>query len=95
MKTDLAWSSVFDAQTLRSVPQNFSMTAINPEWAWGAGTGTGIKVAVIDGGIDAAHPALGGTVAGYVSITEGSVCGSAYYRNRYQGLIPTSRLNPL
>ncbi len=71
MKTDLAWSSVFEAKNLRSVPQNFPTTAINPQWAWGASTGAGVRVAVIDGGVDATHPAVGGNVAGYVSITEG------------------------
>jgi len=46
------------------------MDDITPEWAWGGSTGQGVKVAVIDSGIDASHPAVGG-VSGYVDITDG------------------------
>ncbi len=31
---------------------------LTPEWAWGGATGTGVRVAVIDSGIEANHPAL-------------------------------------
>jgi subtilisin family serine protease len=41
---------------------------ITPEWAWGDGTGAGVKVAVIDSGVDE-HPDVG-PVNGYVYITE-------------------------
>jgi subtilisin family serine protease len=41
---------------------------ITPEWAWGGATGHGVKVAVIDSGIEAAHPAVGGRVMGYMRI---------------------------
>ena len=40
---------------------------ITPEWAWGGSTGAGVKVAVVDSGVDAAHPAVGG-VAGSAAI---------------------------
>ena len=33
---------------------------IDKDWAWGGVTGTGIAVAVVDSGVDAAHPAVGG-----------------------------------
>jgi subtilisin family serine protease len=65
-----AWSSAFapDAlQTLEPVPHIDEITA---QWAWGDGRGAGVKVAVIDSGIDAAHPALGGTVQGYAEIVD-------------------------
>jgi subtilisin len=32
---------------------------IDKEWAWGGATGAGITVAVVDSGVDAAHPAVG------------------------------------
>jgi subtilisin family serine protease len=35
---------------------------IGPEWAWGGSAGAGVRVAVVDSGIDADHPALGGRV---------------------------------
>lgn len=40
------------------------------EWAWGGSNGAGVKVAVIDSGIEAGHPAIEGRVSGYVSISE-------------------------
>ncbi|MFP4498519.1 MAG: S8 family serine peptidase [Vulcanimicrobiota bacterium] len=35
---------------------------ITPEWAWGGATGKGIKIAVIDSGVDVTHPVLGNCV---------------------------------
>jgi subtilisin family serine protease len=32
---------------------------ITKDWAWGGGTGAGVKVAVVDSGIDASHPDVG------------------------------------
>jgi subtilisin family serine protease len=34
----------------------------DPAWAWGGATGNGVRVAIIDSGIDASHPALDGCV---------------------------------
>jgi subtilisin family serine protease len=50
---------------------------ITPDWAWGGSTGSNVKVAVIDSGIDAAHPAIGGAVQGQVAVTE-SAHGPAF-----------------
>jgi subtilisin family serine protease len=53
------------------------MEAIHPleditaDWARGNSTGKGIKVAVLDSGIDASHPAIRGPVNGYVAISKG------------------------
>jgi subtilisin family serine protease len=35
---------------------------LSPAWAWGDSTGAGVRVAVVDSGIDADHPALDGSV---------------------------------
>jgi subtilisin len=38
------------------------------EWAWGGATGEGVRVCVIDSGIDGSHPAVGG-IQGAVHVT--------------------------
>ncbi|MBA2641535.1 MAG: S8 family serine peptidase [Actinobacteria bacterium] len=43
---------------------------ITPEWAWGGSSGAGVKVAVIDSGIDADHPQIGGRISGYIGVAE-------------------------
>ena len=45
------------------LPSAVSLDDLTPEWAWGGSTGAGVRVAVIDSGIDADHPALGDCVA--------------------------------
>lgn len=66
-----AWASQFAPDALQTLSPVPPIDDITPEWAWDGSTGKGIKVAVIDSGIDADHPAIGGKVNGYVSITEG------------------------
>jgi subtilisin len=39
-----------------------SLDDLSPGWAWGGATGKGVRVAVIDSGIEAGHPALEGCV---------------------------------
>lgn len=64
-----AWSSAFASGTLRTVDAIPHVDEITPEWAWGDSTGAGVRVAVIDSGVDAAHPSVG-SVAGYLSVSE-------------------------
>jgi subtilisin family serine protease len=42
---------------------------ITPEWAWEGSTGRGVKIAVIDSGIDYTHPELSGSVRKGVEVT--------------------------
>jgi len=37
---------------------------MTPEWAWGESTGKGVRVCIVDSGIDADHPMLGGMLRG-------------------------------
>ena len=66
-----AWSAQFAPDTIKTLAPVPPLDEITPEWAWGGSTGEGVKVAVIDSGIDAGHPAVGGRVAGHVAITDG------------------------
>lgn len=65
-----AYSTQFAPDRLEALTPLHPVEDITREWAWGGSTGKGVKVAVIDSGIDADHPAVGGGVAGYVSIAE-------------------------
>jgi subtilisin family serine protease len=66
-----AWSEPFVSRSLEHLVLTRPFDQITHEWAWGDATGAGIKVAVIDSGIDATHEAVGGNVRSYVSVQEG------------------------
>lgn len=51
------------------LPAPLDAATITRELAWGDGSGTGVKVAVIDSGVDARHPDVG-HVDGYVAVRE-------------------------
>ena len=66
-----AWSR--DSAAVR-LPAAIQLDELSPEWAFGGATGEGVRVAVIDSGIEADHPALDGCVdteAGVTVATEG------------------------
>lgn len=65
-----AYSTPFHDSRLVTVAAMDPADAITAEWAWGGGRGAGIKVAVIDSGVDASHPDVG-PVQGYVAVSEG------------------------
>lgn len=57
------WSAAFTG--LADVPA-LPLPGSPQDWAWGGATGSGVKVAVVDSGIDGGHDRVGG-VAGYVA----------------------------
>lgn len=61
-----AWSEQFEPSRLRPVTSLGLPAPITKEWAWGGATGAGVKVAVIDSGIDAGHPAVGEVSGGVI-----------------------------
>lgn len=65
-----AYSSAFEPSALQPLPRLGPFEEITPEWAWGGSTGAGVKVAVIDSGIEAGHPGVAGPVNGYVEFHE-------------------------
>jgi subtilisin family serine protease len=52
---------------VRPIP---TLDDLSAEWAWGGSTGARVRVAILDSGITAHHPAVGG-VQGYVAVGEG------------------------
>jgi subtilisin len=63
-----AWSSQFTADALRELTAVGPIGQITREWAWRGSTGRGVRVAVVDSGIEADHPAVHGRVAGAVGV---------------------------
>jgi subtilisin len=64
-----AYSAAFAPHSVTDLTAVSQLENIDAEWAWGGSTGAGVRVAVIDSGIDQ-HPAVG-AVQGYVSFVEG------------------------
>lgn len=63
-----AWSSQFAAEALREVAAVGPIGEISREWAWGGSTGKGVRVAVVDSGIEQDHPAVEGSVCGGIVV---------------------------
>jgi subtilisin len=64
-----AFSTAFEAEQLELLDALEPIEDITPEWAWGGTTGKGVKVAIVDSGVDADHPVIDGRVAGYMAIS--------------------------
>lgn len=62
-----AYSEPFHDQRLGAAPHVALPAAVTRDWAYGDGSGRGVRVAVLDSGIDASHPLVGG-VAEYVAV---------------------------
>ncbi|HWP28177.1 MAG TPA: S8 family serine peptidase [Chloroflexota bacterium] len=65
-----AWTAAFTPEGLAFPTPIPVLDEITPDWAWGGSTGRGVRVAVVDSGIEADHPALGGMVRGGVAVVE-------------------------
>jgi subtilisin len=63
-----AYSQPFLPAAIRELAAHGPLSEITPEWAWGGSTGRGVKVAVVDTGIEHDHEAVGGQVRGGVII---------------------------
>ncbi len=55
-----AWSKEAALLTLPGAPR---LDELSPEWAWGGADGSGVRVAIIDSGIDIGHPLVVDSVA--------------------------------
>ncbi len=63
-----AWSQPFAVGAIRELIGGGPIAEITPEWAWGGSTGRGVRVAIVDSGIEHNHPALGRGVQGGVIV---------------------------
>ena len=63
-----AYSKPFLPAAIRELAASGPLSGIDPEWAWGGSTGQGVRVAVVDTGIEYDHPAVGDSVHGGVIV---------------------------
>ncbi len=63
-----AYSHQFTPEAIRELFSNGPIGDLTPDWAWGGSTGRGVRVAVVDSGIECDHPAVGSQVRGGVLI---------------------------
>jgi subtilisin len=63
-----AWSEAFYPDALKNIAGAGPLGNITRAWAWGNSTGAGVRVAVVDTGIDPDHPAVGQCVRGGVAV---------------------------
>lgn len=76
-----AWSQDFTPDAIQELLLRGPFSSITPEWAWGGSTGKGVRVAVVDSGVEYDHAALGGCVRGGV-IVEYDPRAKNYHRIR-------------
>lgn len=65
-----AWSNAFASDAVAEVTNDLRAIEITTEWAWGKASGRGVKVAVVDSGIDNKHPAIAGRVSQWMAFTK-------------------------
>jgi len=63
-----AWSEPFSTGRRPGLLRDAPFEAIDRPWAFGAGDGAGVRIAIVDSGVEAAHPAVGGRLAASVRI---------------------------
>jgi subtilisin family serine protease len=63
---DLAWSEPFS--NVSGLARRMRLRGISREWAWGGSTGAGVRVGIVDSGLEADHPRLAGRVVQSVAV---------------------------
>ena len=66
-----AWSEPF-VDPRRALRRSLRLRGITREWAWGGSTGEGVRVGIIDSGIENNHPLLRGRVVENVTVEIGA-----------------------
>jgi subtilisin len=65
-----AWSEPFAAPR-RELRRSLRVRGVTREWAWGGATGKGVRVGIIDSGLENSHPQLHGRVVENVTVELG------------------------
>jgi subtilisin family serine protease len=65
-----AWSEPFVGGK-RSLRRSARIRGVTREWAWGGATGAGVRVGIIDSGLENGHPRLAGRVVSNVAVEMG------------------------
>ncbi len=73
-----AWSESFTAEAIQQLVADGPFARITPQWAWGRSTGKGVRVAVVDSGVEYDHPAVGKSVRGGVIVEYDSRAEHSY-----------------
>lgn len=63
-----AWSEPFADAARANLVRAARLREIDREWAWAGATGAGVKVAIIDSGVEGSHPVVGGRLVESVTI---------------------------
>ena len=63
-----AWSEPFSAGHRSDLIRATPFVAVDRAWAFGAGDGAGVTVAIVDSGVEGDHPAVGGALAASVRV---------------------------
>ncbi len=70
-----AWSDHFAPAHLEPVESPWH---VERDWAWGGSTGEGVRVAVVDSGVDPDHPHVHGAVDEWASFRDGPTSGEPH-----------------
>jgi subtilisin family serine protease len=80
------WSAAFDADRLSSVAA-LPLPGPSVEWALAGSTGRGVKVAVVDSGVNAEHPRVGGLAGSVVIEADDSRTGHRVVEGPHADLV--------
>jgi subtilisin len=58
-----AWSEPFSPEARSRLARLPALDAIDRDWAWGGATGAGVRVAIVDSGVEGDHPYVHGRLA--------------------------------
>jgi subtilisin family serine protease len=63
-----AWSEPFAEDARSTLARPAGIVGVDRDWAWGGSTGAGIRVAIVDSGLERTHPELQGRVVESVAV---------------------------